>query len=151
MTRNASDNLPRSIWLDALNWMQEMEARLLARYPRELPPGETPDFWMQVARLEMTTRSTLSAKLGTLLDGKESLAMTDLDAWMYRRRVEWAAQLALASAQQSADPDCLLPDVLRWLLIESWESDGCVALWNHAERGGPHPENPDGLSPMPGT
>jgi hypothetical protein len=27
-------------------------------------------------------------------------------------------------------------EVLEWLLIRSWESDGCVALWNHAERGG---------------
>jgi hypothetical protein len=40
--------------------------------------------------------------------------------------------------------------VLEWALVKTWETDGCIGLWNHAERGGkPHPENPDGLSPIP--
>jgi hypothetical protein len=72
-----------------------------------------------------------------------------LEGFIYRRRVEWAAQLALAKAQEGIEPDAPLSEVLSWLLVTSWESDGCIALWHHAERGGkPHPENPHGLTPI---
>ncbi len=75
--------------------------------------------------------------------------MTPLEAWLYRRRVEWAAQVILVKAKERVEPDASVAEVLDWLLIGSWESDGCIGLWNHAERGGKsHPENPDFLSPV---
>lgn len=138
----------KSIWLDVLAWLKAMEVRLPTVYPTELPPESSDGFWFHVAQIEMSTRDTLSAKVQALVAGAEFPAMSDLEVWLYRRRVEWAAQLALASAQRKIEPEAPLGDLLEWLLIDSWESDGCIGLWNHAERGGtPHPENPDGLSP----
>lgn len=63
--------------------------------------------------------------------------------------MEWAAQVAIVKVQEGVEPDAPLAEVLDWALNKTWESDGCIALWNHAERGGkPHPANPDGLSPI---
>ena len=139
----------KSMWLDVLDWLKSMDSRLPAIFPPELPPEESPDFWFRVAQLEMSTRDTLSTKVRSLVNGEGFPFMTPLEAWLYRRRVEWAAQLALVKAKERVEPDASLPEVLEWLLVRSWESDGCVAIWNHAERGGrPHPENPDGLSPI---
>lgn len=84
----------------------------------------------------------------SLVTGTHFVSLTPLEAWLYRRRVEWAAQVALFKAKERVEPDAPLSVVLDWLLIGSWESDGCIGLWNHAERGGkPHPENLDGLRP----
>ncbi|MBI4024823.1 MAG: hypothetical protein HY360_07555 [Verrucomicrobia bacterium] len=96
----------------------------------------------------MSTRDIVSAKIRSLVKGAGCSAMTPLEAWLYRRRVEWAAQVVLMKVQERVVPKVSLTELLDWLLIGSWESDGCIGLWNHAERGGkPHPENPDGLSP----
>ena len=90
----------------------------------------------------MSTRGQLSDKVRALVNGEVQAPMSPLDSWLYRRRVEWAAQLAFAKAHEGVEPHASLADVLNWLLVHSWESDGCVALWNHAERGGkPHPES----------
>jgi hypothetical protein len=97
----------------------------------------------------MSTRDVLSAKVRSLVNGEGLCAMTPLEAWLYRRRVEWAAQVAFVKAKERVEPDVSLAELLDWLLIGTWESDGCIGLWNHAERGGkPHPENSDGLSPV---
>jgi hypothetical protein len=138
----------KSVWRDAIHWMKAMDSRLPSAYPSELPPLNSPDFWFSVSKFEIATRDTVSAKVRFLVKGEELPAMTPLEAWLYRRRVEWAGQLCLAGAQKG-EPDLYLHQVLDWLLIESWEREGCIALWNHAERGGkPHPENPDGLTPI---
>jgi len=124
--------------------MMAMDSRLPSDYPSELPPLNSPDFWFAVSKLEIATRDTVSAKVRLLVKGAELPPMTPLEAWLYRRRVEWAGQLCLAGAQKG-EPDLYLHQALEWLLIGSWESDGCVSLWNHAERGGkPHPEIPMG-------
>jgi hypothetical protein len=129
--------------------MKAMDSRLPAEWPPELPPESSPDFWFRVVQLEMTTRDTLSAKVRSLVAGAELPSMTPLESWLYRRRVEWAAQVVLAKAQERAEPDARLAEVLGWLLVGSWETDGCIGLWNHAERGGKAPpENPGGFLPM---
>ena len=142
-------NASKPTWIDVLDWLEATSSRLPPVLPTELPPESSPDFWFRVAQIEMSTRDTLSAKVRSLVNGEESSSMTLLDAWFYRRRIEWAAQLAFAKAKQGVELDDALAYILAWLLVDSWESDGCIALWNHAERGGkPHPENPDGLSPI---
>ena len=124
-----------------------MDSRLPSDYPSELPALNSPGFWFAAAKLEMPMRDTVSAKVRLLVKGGELPAMTPLEAWLYRRRVEWAGQLCLAGATKG-EPDLYLHQALDWLLVESWEREGCIAFWNHAERGGkPHPENPDGLTP----
>ena len=126
-----------------------MESRLPAIFPPELPPEASADFWFHVVQIEMEHRNTVSAKVRLLVSNDELPAMTVLEIWLYRRRVEWAAQVALVKAKERIEPSVPLSDVLVWLLIDSWESDGCIGLWNHAERGGrPDPNNPDGLSPI---
>jgi hypothetical protein len=141
-------SFPRSIWQDVIDWLQSKDSQLPAIFPSELPSETSPDFWFVVAKLEMSTRDMLSAKIRLLVTNKEPPNMTILEAWLYRRRVEWAGQLVLAGVQKG-EPQMSLPQLLEWLLISSWETDGCIGLWNHAERGGtPHPENPDGLTPI---
>src|SRR6266511_2968871 len=124
----------KSVWLAVLDWMKAMDSRLPAIFPPELPPESSQDFWFPVAQIEMSTRDTLTAKVRTLVSGEGLPAMTPIEAWLYRRRVEWAAQVALVKAQQRVEPDVPLPEVLDWLLIGSWDTDGCIGLWNHAER-----------------
>jgi hypothetical protein len=77
--------------------------------------------------------------------------MTPGEAWLYRMRARWAAQLILSKVHSGQpDPPVDLAEVLRWALIRSWETDGCLAFWSHAERdGAPHPDNPEGLTPWP--
>lgn len=73
-----------------------------------------------------------------------------LEAWLIRRRIEWSAQCALAYAQRKIDSGMALGQLLMYTLVESWEKDGCQGMWLHAERDGkPHPENLDGLHPLP--
>jgi hypothetical protein len=87
----------KSIWLDVLDWMKCVDARLPAVFPPELPAESSPGFWFRVAEVEMSTRESLSVKIRSLVAGDAS-AMSLLDAWLYRRRVEWAVQLAIAKA-----------------------------------------------------
>jgi hypothetical protein len=138
----------KSIWLDLLEWLEETETQLPSVFPHELPPEESIDFWFRATEMEMSTRETVSTKVLHLVNGREYSSFTPLEAWLYRRRGEWAAQLALAKVQTHVEPDVPLTKVLEWALVSSWNSDGCIAFWNHAERGGkPRPENPDGMSP----
>jgi len=142
-------SISESVWIDVLDWLKAMDSRLPAVFPPELPPETSPDFWFRVAQIEMSTRDALSAKVRSLVRGEGLSAMTPLEAWLYRRRVEWAAQVAFVKAKERVEPDVSLAQVLDWLLIGTWESDGCIGLWNHAERGGrAHPQNPGGLTPI---
>lgn len=45
-------------------------------------------------------------------------------------------QLALGYLEKNHEPDLEAEEVLEWLLVTTWESDGCIGLWKHAERGG---------------
>lgn len=140
-----------TIWLKAIQWMQNAGLYITERWPEELPPETTIGFWKLACQIEMRDRETISQKIRLLIsnDGAQT-PMTDLEAWLYRRRVEWAGQVALSQVQKGVEPVETLNQVLEWLLIRTWETDGCIAFWNHAiERGGkPHPENPDGMSPI---
>ena len=141
-------NGPRSVWLDVLDWLEAIDSLLPAIFPSELPPEGSVDFWFCAAQLEMSTRDELSRKIRSLIVGGLP-SLTPLEAWLYRRRVEWAMQVALAKVKQGIEPDAPLSEVLTWILVSSWETEGCIGFWNHAERGGmPHPENPDGMSPI---
>ncbi len=140
---------PQSIWQIAMDVIVNASKSLPPVWPPELPPENTPDFWFMACKLEMSTRDSVSAKLRTLSSGAEAPDPTPLEAWFFRRRFEWAGQVMLAKVQEQIEPDATLAEVLEWLLVRSWETDGCIAMWNHAERGGrAHPGNPDGLSPL---
>jgi len=131
-----------TVWSRFVDWLSSIDAQLPQNWPAELPPESDPQFWWTAVRLEMSGRKALSAKLRSLVETGELPAMTDVDVWMYRRRVEWAGQLAVLKMQAGVEPDAPLPQVLTWALIDTWESDGCVGLWNHAERGGKAPAEP---------
>ena len=45
----------------------------------------------------------------------------------------------MAKAEEGAVPDVPLADVLQWMLVDAWESHGCIAMWNKAEGSGPPP------------
>lgn len=78
--------------------------------------------------------------------------MTPLESWLFWRRIEWGGQMILARAMKEVAPaeSISMSDILQWALVDTWETNGCIAMWIHSERGGkPHPENPDGLSPLP--
>ncbi len=143
------------LWSAAMEWMQIQAVNLPKAWPPELPPedkSKTEDFWRQVCRHEMTTRNSLSTKIRMLLDGSEPPSISALESWLLWRRFEWAGQIIMAKASQNIAPpdDVPLTEVLDWALVRTWETDGCVEVWNHSERGGvPHPENPEGFSPLP--
>ena len=140
----------KSIWPEVISWMQACETALPAIWPPELPPEQMPDFWFVACRHEMATRKEISAQLRTMIETGDSGTVTPLQGWLIRRRFEWAGQVALAAVSRKIEPVEGLAETLYEVLAMSWEKDGCIGMWNHAERGGkPHPENPDGLSPLP--
>lgn len=142
-----------SLWVDVMDWMQAMERRIPKAWPEELPPehqSKTTAFWESACRHEMTTRQSLSAKLRLLANGGGPAAMSPLEWWLVRRRMEWASQAILAQATSGKAPPQGTPlaVVVNWAMVDSWESDGCIGMWHHFERGGlPHPDNPEGFSP----
>ena len=138
-----------SIWQDVIAWLKKADAALPLAWPPELPSEKEPNFWFTACKLEMATRNTITTKLRALIAGSESVPMSPLEAWLSRRRFEWAGQVALAQVMEGNEPQSSLPVVLEWVLVNTWQSDGCIGMWNHAERGGlPHPENKDGLKPI---
>ncbi|OAM89324.1 hypothetical protein OH491_13630 [Termitidicoccus mucosus] len=135
---------------EAMNMLRWLGEQLPREWPPELPPEDTPDFWFTACKHEFATRKAISAKMRRLAASDTSFDLSALEAWLVRRRIEWAAQLALAAAQTGKAPGMGLREFLAYLLADSWETDGCQGLWKHAERDGkPHPENPDGLHPLP--
>lgn len=131
-----------------MKWITACEAALPAVWPPEFPPEATPDFWFVACRHEMATRKEISAQIRTMIETGDSGSVTPLEAWLIRRRLEWAGQMALAAVSKKIEPACLA-EALHDVLVRSWEEAGCIGMWNHAEREGkPHPENQDGLSPL---
>lgn len=143
--------MKNAVILEAIDWLLKMDRRLPAIWPEELPPEDSPGFWTLAMQAEMRHRATVSKKTALLIaGGGEPPPMTDLECWLYRRRGEWAGQVLLVKAEQGVPIPVPLRELLEWALIRSYDSDGCIAFWNHAiERGGvPHPDNPDGFSPL---
>jgi len=141
----------KSRWLEAMDWLQAIDRTLPQDWPKELPPESASGFWRVAAEMEMQCRGIVSEQTQAMIEsGRIPSSMTALDLWFYRRRVEWAGQVILAKAQEGIEPNATLADVLTWILIGSWDTNGCIGFWNHAvERSGkPHPLNPDGLSPV---
>lgn len=139
----------QSIWLDYIECLKLLDKAIPAKFPPELPPETDAAFWPLAMKLEMTARKGLSAKIRELVEKQIEVEFSDLECWLYRRRTEWAAQLALAKVKEKVEPNVSMEELLIWGLIKTWESDGCISMWNHMERGGkPHPKNVDGLSPI---
>lgn len=103
-----------------------------------------PEFWAEAVRLEMAMRQAVSEKTRMIIAWNgEPPAMTPAECWLYRKRAEWAGQLFLEKAHERVViPESVsLAEVLEWALVLTWESDGCIALWEHGcERGGRPPE-----------
>ena len=132
---------PISKWQQFTLWIKGIETRLSKEWPPELPPEQTPDFWFTVCKLEMATRDSLSGKLTSLAENKEFPPLTILESWFFRRRIEWAVQVALEKAAEG-EPSEAPAEIIKWLLVKTWQSGGCIALWNHAERDGKlHPDD----------
>lgn len=136
-----------AFWLELIDVLRMFADSLTDEWPRELPPEDqerSESFWMAACHEEMRTRQTLSAKIRTLLGLLEQPSMDPLESWLFRRRIEWAAQLAADQARRGKSLPPSLPAALVWALVDSWETDGCQGMWSHAERGGvPHPESDD--------
>lgn len=149
-SKKLNQSAGKSVWPEVTGWLKACEAALPAVWPPELPPEQTPDFWFVVCRHEMASRKDISAQLRSMIITGDTGMVQPLQAWLIRRRFEWAGQLAMVAVMKKNEPDEGLAEILEWVLIVSWETDGCISMWNHAERGGtPHPENADGLSPLP--
>lgn len=135
-------------------WMQDRAPILPKVWPPELPPenqSATEQFWREACRLEMLHRDSLNEKIRSMIDDPLQTTLSPMESWLLWRRFEWAGQVFLAKASENiAPPDTVtLQEVLEWALIKTWETDGCIGMWNHSERGGvPHPDNPNGLSPL---
>lgn len=132
-------NGAESTWMRALAQMEAFDPGPPPQLPPGLPPDTAFDYWFAVARAEMSTRDTLSAKIRSLVTGEAPPAMTPLELSLYRLRVQWACQVLTEKAAEGVEPNAPLTDVIEWLLVDSWHSDGCIALWNHAERSGAPP------------
>ncbi len=139
----------KSLWLLAMDRVVQLEKHLPQVWPPELPPEQTPGFWFHASQLEMTTRDSVSALLRSAILTPPPPQVSPLEGWMIRRRLEWAGQILLSQAQLNVEQTGTVEEALLYALVRTWESDGCIGMWIHAERGGqPHPDNPDGLTPL---
>lgn len=138
----------RSVWQDVLAWLQRLHPALLLEMPKELPPVETQDFWPSATRLEMSLRKDVDSRVEGFIGSDFSLVTDPAISWLIHRRLEWAAQVVFEAALRDPFSDIPLEKALRWAMIESWDSDGCIGFWNHAiERGGQPPtEDPYGIA-----
>jgi hypothetical protein len=148
MSDNNSTPARKSVWQDALAWLQRLHPALLMEMPKELPPEEATDFWPSAARLEMTLRKDVTLRVEGFISGDFSNVSDPAISWLLHRRLEWAAQIIFEAALRDPFPGISLEEALRWSTIESWDSDGCIGFWNHAvERGGALPsEDPLGIA-----
>jgi hypothetical protein len=95
---------PRSVWLDVLDWLEAI-GLAAAGY---LPSGTS---FRGICGFLVSARHSskcpagheLSKKIRSLIAG-EVPSLTALEAWLYRRRVEWAMQVALAKVKQGIEP-----------------------------------------------
>lgn len=122
----------------------KIEQLLPADWPCELPPETTPGFWEAATRREFECRTGLSEKIRDALSGdlQSVTTWTPLEAWLYRRRVEWATQLVYEAVKQKLTCSDSPRDFLIEVIVDHWSDQGAIAFWNHAmERNGePHPE-----------
>jgi len=136
-------------WMDFSEVLKLFTDSLTKEWPKELPPEDQPQteaFWQVACREEMRTRQTLSLKIQRLLKREARDPMTPIEGWLFRRRIEWATQLAMSKFESEVLPPVPIQEALEWALVQSWESDGCQAMWLHAERDGKmHPEAADWL------
>jgi len=73
-------------------------------------------------------RTDLSAKLRGLAEVTELEKVTPLEAWLLQRRVEWAAQFAVEAVGRGLEPGGDPVEILMFVLIGSWDSDGWRGL-----------------------
>ena len=134
----------RDDYSDLFDLLGEIEGMLLKERPPELPAESASGFWETATRLEFSHRAALTGKIRlALTDGLQSVATwTPIEAWLYRRRVDWAIQIALeASKRRIACADSPREFLMKFI-VEDWSENGAIAFWNHAmERDGkPHPD-----------
>ena len=120
--------------------VESLEGMLSQRYPGELPSESEPGYWWDVVRHEQATRDAVSGWLRQLLrDREEPRPLSDLESCFVRRRIEWAVQLICGYSKRGMEPELHGTDLLQFLLVDTWESDGHEGLWNQAERDGRPP------------
>lgn len=123
--------------------LDKIEKILPKTWPPELPPESTPGFWETATRQEFAHRATLTEKIRLVLTGSiESVATwSPIEAWLYRRRTEWATQIVLAGVKDNIACTDSAEEFLLDIMVEHWHDQGALAFWEHAmERDGkPHP------------
>lgn len=145
MTIPGQNRPPEAIWVEVAEWLLNHTGELPTALPSEFPSETASEFWPTVCRLEMLTRKRISTRLKTMIDGNDMGVIEPLEAWFFRGRMEWALQLALTAAKERTIADAGFVQLLARVLIESWETEGCIAMWNR-ERDGETPSNsPHGL------
>lgn len=104
-------------------------------WPEDMPPEGTPGLWSAAFLLEKQTRAELSRRIPEIIAEPHRASLTTAQAWMLRRRIEWAAQL-LAEGVRNGLSCPTGEDFLRRALIEMWESDGAASFARRAQGGG---------------
>ena len=134
----------RRDYSDLFDLLCEIEGLLSKERPPELPADNAPEFWEAATRLEFSHRTALTEKIRlALTNGLQSVATwTPVEAWLYRRRVDWAVQIAIEAARHGSACADSPREFLMKFIVEDWGEDGAIAFWNHAmERNGkPHPD-----------
>lgn len=129
---------------DLFDLLDEIERQLPKAWPAELPPEGSPGFWQVATRQEFEHRAILTEKIRlALTDGPQFFStFSPIEAWLYRRRMEWATQLVLEAAKRGIHCTDTPHAFLKNVMVEHWADQGAHAFWNHAmERNGkPHPE-----------
>ncbi len=120
----------------------DLQMMLPREDPSELPPLEqerTEAFWMEACKLEMQRRDNVSELLKEWIAEGSIANLPVLDGWLINLRIQWAQQLIAELLKKDSYPPYDLKQTLAWLLLDSWQTDGCIGLWMHGERGGQLP------------
>ena len=131
---------------DLFDLLTKIEQLLPKEWPSELPPESTPGFWEIATRQEFAHRATLTQKIRlALTDDLQSVATwSPIETWLYRRRMEWATQIAFGAVLRRMSCHDTPREFLLNVIVDHWHEDGAVAFWEHAmERDGQPPPASD--------
>lgn len=119
---------------DALAWVEQIAPFLSKETPREITDDSSGE---RAARLEMETRSLVSLRLVNFIEGYFTDVPDPLVSYFIRQRLDWAARAIMCGVTGEDYPEASFDGLLRWCLVDSWNTRGCVDFWYRtAERQG---------------
>lgn len=116
---------------EAQDWCSRLDEQIPREPPHELPDLQLDDSFLNLSKVEMEHREMVSRKIFYILLGEKVSCMSLVEMFLLRFRLEWAFTVLKSYLEQGINDFDMETNVLmHYLLIDTWNSQGCVRLWN---------------------